>query len=168
MRWAIDSLVAIMIAGIVAGVVLNMRQEDQHSVDKDVVRADVKRFQDQVTIQAAIGQVEMTDQGWPAIVHPEWFKADDGGMPKNTLLGQQHPWLEIAGPGQADLVHPEDRVAADRRTAKYWYNPYTGTVRARVPSGISDAETLALYNYVNGCNLDSLFASGSVFDQPEE
>jgi hypothetical protein len=30
-------------------------------------------------------------------------------------------------------------------------------VRARVPVGISDAQALELYNYVNDCGLPSLF-----------
>ena len=41
--------------------------------------------------------------------------------------------------------------------AQFWYNPRHGVIRARVPMAMSDAETLAIYNQVNGSNLQSLF-----------
>ncbi|MCZ6834360.1 MAG: hypothetical protein O7G85_01165 [Planctomycetota bacterium] len=168
MRWAIDSLVALMIAGVIAGIVLHVRQDEQLQIDTEVVRGDVQRFRQQITLQSALGVVEMSDQGYPAVIDPEWFKSDQGNLPQNPLLDDQHPWLEIAGPNQSDLVHPVNRAVSDRRTAKFWYNPYTGAVRARVPGGISDVETILQYNYVNNCTLESLFVSGSVFDNPND
>ena len=168
MRLAIDSLVALMIAGVIAGVVFYSRQNDQQEVDVERVSIDVQRFQQQITLQSAIGVVELSDQGYPAVIDPEWFKQDDGGLPKNPLLDDQNPWLEIAGPSQSDLNHPIKRTVSDRRTAKFWYNPYTGLVRARVPGGISDSESILMYNEINGSNLGGLFTSGSLFDNPSE
>ena len=43
MRWAIDSLVALMIAGVIAGIVMHVRQGEQAEIDKEVVRGDVQR-----------------------------------------------------------------------------------------------------------------------------
>jgi hypothetical protein len=48
-------------------------------------------------------------------------------------------------------------MAASRSTAKFWYNPHQGIVRARVSSEMSESEALSLYNEVNGCNLSGLF-----------
>jgi hypothetical protein len=166
MRWAIDSLVALMIAGVIAGIVLHMRSNEQLEEHRETVRGDVARFRAQVMIQAAIGQCELSDQGFPATIDPAWFKGDEGGLPQNPLFDDRHPWLEVAGPAQSDLVHPSNRVVGEGKAAKFWYNPYTGVVRARVPARISDEESLTLYNFVNGTSLDGLFASGSKFDQP--
>lgn len=168
MRWVVDSLVALMIAGIVTGVVLHVRQREQFELSREIVRGDIQRFRQQINLQTAMSKVELTEQGYPATIDPEWFTTDDGGLPMNPLLDDQHPWLELAGPSQALLVHPPNRTASSRRFAKFWYNPYTGAVRARVPVGVSDSETLELYNYINNCDLGSLFASGSVLDKPKK
>lgn len=168
MRWVVDSLVALMIAGIVTGVVLHVRQQEQFELSREIVRGDIQRFRQQINLQTAMAKVELTEQGYPVTVDPEWFKKDEGGLPMNPLLDDQHPWLELAGPSQALLVHPPNRVASNRRFAKFWYNPYTGAVRARVPVGVSDLETLELYNYINNCDLENLFASGSVLDKQKE
>ena len=168
MRWVVDSLVALMIAGIVTGVVLNVRRQEQYELARETVRGDVQRFHQQIKLQAALGKVELSEQGYPLTIDPEWFTKDDGGMPQNPLLDDQHPWLEIAGPNQMLLVHPPTRTAANRRLAKFWYNPYTGMLRARVPDSVSDSETVEVYNYINNCSLENLFVSGSILDQSGE
>jgi hypothetical protein len=48
-------------------------------------------------------------------------------------------------------------VAASRMQSRFWYNPYAGVVRARVPQGASDAAALKMYNAVNVSRLRSLF-----------
>jgi hypothetical protein len=39
----------------------------------------------------------------------------------------------------------------------FWYNPYQGVIRTRVPPAISDQRSLDLYNRLNRCNLSSIF-----------
>ncbi len=165
MRWAIDSLVALMIAGIVTGVVLHFRTSEEDTEHQTHLREDVARFRQVIVLQAAFDQVPMSARGFPLNVDPEWFAKDEQGMPENLLLDEQHPWLEIAGPAQAELSHPTQRVATNSQHAKFWYNPYTGDVRARVPAGVSDAESLALYNDVNACSLTSLFEPAKTDDE---
>ncbi len=165
MRWAIDSLVAIMISGVVAGVVLYYRTTEQENQNRQVLRSDVVRFNEQVILQSALGRVELSVRGFPTTIDPEWFNAENGGLPENPMIGSNHPWLEIAGIIQADLTHPPIRVGADNTSAKFWYNPYTGNVRARVPAGLSDADTLKLYNYVNSSDLTDLFAPRTLSDE---
>jgi len=48
----------------------------------------------------------------------------------------------------------EDAVAAGR--GAIWYNPNNGAVRFRVPEQASNAETIAVYNEVNQCDITSL------------
>jgi len=55
-------------------------------------------------------------------------------------------------------MHPVNRLCDGPRTATFWYNPTTGVVRARVPHMVSDQRSLELYNYINGSQLDDLFA----------
>ena len=155
MRLLIDSLVALMLAVLLAAIVLSHRSENNWYRDVEVATIDLHRLQREIYLQAALGRVALTDKGFPATVDPEWFPS---GLPSNPLIGPDHPWLEIAGATEQELIHPPHRMAANRSTAKFWYNPYQGVVRARVSSELAEDEALALYNQVNGCRLPSLFA----------
>ncbi|MHC4217296.1 MAG: hypothetical protein ACYSU7_02460 [Planctomycetota bacterium] len=155
MRLIIDSLVALMLTGILAGVVLQTRSARQLEQRIELARAEVTRFQSQVVLQAAMEKVDLSQRGYPARVDAAWFA---GNLPVNPLLGPSHPWVEIAGDKQRDLHHPPNRIAFSSNVAQFWYSPYTGVVRARVPAEVSDATALRLYNRINDVNLSSLYS----------
>jgi hypothetical protein len=155
MRLFMDTVVALMLVGLLAGVVWHNRTTQSTTQERELAKTEVQRFQQQILLQSALARVPRNDRGYPESIDPNWFQ---GNLPVNPMLDVQHPWLEIAGPEQKDLIHPLDRVAATKNTAKYWYNPNTGVVRARVPAGVSDAAALDLYNHINDCYLPELFA----------
>jgi hypothetical protein len=157
MRLAIDALVVAMVLAIIGGFVLTQRSGNQQTERLETTRDAVKRFQDEITIRSALEESDGVHH--PASVDPAWF---EGNLPMNLLIGDNAPWVEIAGSSEATLVHPQNRIALGNRTARFWYNPVLGIVRARVPANISDAEALEWYNYVNGSALDSLFAEATV------
>lgn len=159
MRLFMDCVVALLLVALLGGVVWHSRTDRTVQADRGTARNEVRRFQQQIALQSALAKVQRNERGYPETVDPDWFQ---GNLPSNALLGVGHPWLEIAGPEQRDLIHPLDRVATGKNVAKFWYNPYTGTVRARVPALMSDATALDLYNFINDCNLSDLFADGSV------
>jgi type II secretory pathway pseudopilin PulG len=137
------------------GALASLRMMDQAQETKIAqVADDVRRFELMISYQAATNEVELTGRGWPATVDPAWFGNDP---PTNTLLSPDRPWVQIASADEAELLHPDIRVASDPSVAMFWYNPYQGVVRTRVPASISDQRTLALYNRLNGCNLTSIF-----------
>ncbi|MDY7110274.1 MAG: hypothetical protein SYC29_16720 [Planctomycetota bacterium] len=154
MRLILDTLVALMLVGILAGLVMHHRQAQDVRAAQDLARDEVRRFQQQIHLHTALSGGEQRERGYPVSIEPDWFQ---GNLPVNPLLGRDHPWLEVAGPGATHALHPTDLVAADRDSASFWYNPATGVVRARVPVGVSDAQALELYNYVNDCTLPTLF-----------
>jgi hypothetical protein len=154
MRLILDTLVALMLVGILAGVVIHLRDVRDVQAQEDLAREEVRRFQQQIHLHTALSGGEPRDRGYPASVDPAWFQ---GNLPVNPLLGPDYPWLEVAGPGNRRALHPPDLVAVDHDTASFWYNPATGVVRARVPVGVSDARALDLYNYINDCDLPTLF-----------
>jgi hypothetical protein len=158
-----DTLVALMLVGILAGIVWHNHGDCERQALLDQVREEVRRFQQQILLQATLGEVEQSERGYPATVDPKWFA---GCLPANDLLGPGHPWLEIAGPEQRSLRHPPQLLADDEGLAKFWYNPSTGSLRARVPVGISDAAALETYNYVNDSDLPSLFADAGADADP--
>ena len=154
MRLFMDTVVALMLVGLLAGVVWHNRSSQAANADREAAKTEIQRFQQQIALQSALGRVPLNDRQYPESIDPNWFQ---GTLPNNPLLDAGHPWLEIAGPEERDLIHPLDRIAATKDTAKFWYNANTGVVRARVPAGISDAAALELYNYVNDCYLPELF-----------
>lgn len=158
MRLFMDSMVALMLAAILAVVVLYNRSTNDAMAQREFARAEVRRFTQQIALQTALSQVQRNERGYPASVDVEWFA---GKLPANPLLDIDHPWLEVAGAEQHDLLHPPERSAGSAVLAKFWYNPSNGLVRARVPTGLSDAATLQMYNFINDCELPELFADGS-------
>ncbi len=153
MRLITDTLVALMLVGLVAGVVLHHRHKRDLERRVLTTRAEVDRFQSQIMLQAAIEKVPLTQRGYPVTVEPEWFGVD---RPMNYLLGEGYPWVEIARSSRSDRWHPVNRVATTREVAQFWYNPYTGVVRARVPDSASDATAGRLYDQVNYSDLGGI------------
>lgn len=150
MRLLIDLLVALMLAGVLAGVMYFNRQRDEHESHIRRTQQAITQIQGQLKVQMALERVEVTDTGWPRTVDPDWFPLDP---PRNMLLQDGRAWLEVAGPEDRLLRHPRSITADGRSLASFWYNPYSGVVRARVPAGTTDVETLALYNRVNRTEL---------------
>jgi len=159
MRIVIDTLVALMLAGILAGVTLHTRDRQDDEMTAQSLQANVESLNREVQLRAALGQVDLSESGFPKTVDPEWFKE---GLPRNPLLDDGRPWMEIAPIEQRDAEHPPDITPTTKLTASFWYNPYQGVVRARVPVGQSDTRTLMLYNFVNGTDLASRFPAAQM------
>jgi len=157
MRLFMDSVIALMLTAILAGMVWYKKVDQNNDAMRDIARTEVRRFQQQIALQSALAKVERNDRGYPATVDPDWFSTS---LPANPLLGVNHPWLEVAGADQKDLIHPPNRVAGSHLIAKFWYNPHTGTVRARVPAEVSDHAALEMYNFINESALPDLFTDG--------
>ena len=158
MRTLLNILVVVMLAGILVGVVMIRSNKGIKQDQIRTARDEVRRFQRQITFQATIAEVELTAEGYPVTADPNSFH---GNLPQNLLIEAVHPWVEIAGRNERSFLHPLDIVVRDAAAAQFWYNPYKGIVRARVPADISDAIALEVYNQVNDSSL------GGVFSRPE-
>src|SRR5690606_22066604 len=155
MRLFMDTIVALLLSAILLGMVWHNQNSRAEQAERNFARAEVQRFNQQIALQAALAQVHNNERGYPQEIDLNWFQ---GNLPANPLLPAGHPWLEIAGPDQKDLEHPPQRIANAKHLAKIWYNPHNGIGRARVPVMVSDAASLKLYNYINDCELPTLFA----------
>lgn len=154
MRLLIDTLVAVMLAGVLAGVVYLQNLDTAHEEQVAETIESIRQIQQQIILQAALEQVALNSAGYPETVDVEWFEL---AVPQNTLLEGERPWLEVAGIEHRESLNPDRLTASDSTVASFWYNPYQGIVRARVPAEMSDQTALAMYNRVNGTNLTSLF-----------
>lgn len=159
MRLFMDSVVALMLVALLGGLMWHNRTDQTDTRLRDTSLMEVRRFQQQIALQSTLAKVRCNERGYPETIDPEWF---GGSLPQNPLMDLAHPWLEIASPEQKELLHPVLRVATDKKLAKFWYNPWMGVVRARVPMGVSDEDTLDMYNFINDCSLPDLFANGTL------
>lgn len=152
MRLVIDSLIAMMLVAILAGVILHYRQQQRVVVAYQRVHQDLSQLRESIIYHSALQRDENNPWGFVAHVSPEWFTQ---GLPMNTLVSGRHPWMDIAPPGDMH-DHPPDPVIRRDSQAGYWYNPTRGVIRARVPEQFTEHATLTLYNQINSTSLLSL------------
>ncbi len=131
------------------------QQQDKHQETQiHAAQRAVDRVSQEVKYRAAMGKVELTLRGWPMTLDPQWFK---GNPPQNPFAAVGSAWAEVAPPEDCELTDPPIRLALDRSTPAFWYNPCKGIVRARVSPTLSDEQALEIYNRINRTNLASLF-----------
>lgn len=154
MRQLVD-ITALVAAVLVLAVVLAVRA-GARQFDRDVqtLAAELRRFQQVLRYQAIAEDVPVNARGWPETIDPAWFDRP----PLNPLLDDDRPWVEIVPPEDAHLLHPRVRVGLDGTQSAFWYNPYLGVLRARVPPMVSDQRAAEIYNRVNGTSITSIFA----------
>lgn len=164
MRWMRDVVAAVGLLGIVGGAVYLQRERRESESLIQMAQTDLRRMELEIKYRAATKTAELNARGWPVTVDPAWF-ADK--PPDNPLLENNRPWVEVAGTSQAELLHPPVRMAINSELASFWYNPYQGVVRARVPVMVSDEKATELYNKINGVVMPSIFVRESVADRPK-
>jgi hypothetical protein len=149
-RWILYSL-AVAAACVVAGLIVAHRTSEADEATRVAeTRASVERIRQEVHVRRALETADLNSLSWPSRPDPSWFPE---GAPANELLDRNRPWLEIAPASQAALDHPPMRVASDESMAAFWYNPYTGVVRARAPERVSDRRSAELYEAINGTSV---------------
>jgi hypothetical protein len=154
MRYVRDILLLIVLIGVAYGVSSYKRMQREESDSIEATANETRRLESEIQYRAATKAVMLNPRGFPTTVDPKWF---DQRVPENALLTDDRPWLEVAPPEQAGLMHPPVRMTVNKQIASFWYNPYQGVVRARVPVNVSDEAATALYNRVNETSLASIF-----------
>jgi hypothetical protein len=155
MRLMIDALVAVMLAMLIAGVLWHHRAQSAHQADIEEARTSVHQIAREIALRVALHQAAGNESSPSLTIDTAWFQPH---LPENPLVDEGHPWLELAGLDERLLRHPRERIASDKALAKFWYNPSNGIVRARVAPHGSDQTALELYNQINECQLNSIFA----------
>lgn len=151
MRILIDSLIGLMLVAVVVCVVVLNNDRKQGEQDVVQVKDALVQLDKQAEYRTAL-QSAMAGQDTMLVhLHQEWFGDD---VPTNVLLDPNHPWIDLAPPGDLG-IHPPDPVATHLGQAGFWYNPTTGIFRARVKPTANEGQTLALYNQINGTSLGS-------------
>lgn len=156
MRLIVDSLIALMLLGILVAVVVYHRQNERRLSDHALVHGALASLHEQMVYRSAMGEVEVNEAGHATTIDPDWFEQQ---VPRNLLVPPEQPWLDVA-PADEFSHHPPDPVIYQTpegpRQAGFWYNPNLGVFRARVNRQLSEKATLRLYNRVNGTTLAAL------------
>ena len=158
MRRIVEVIVVLGIVGLFAWMLSFRSQHQKLDNEARFVTEEVRRFELEIKLRAATADgtdTELTGRKWPSTIDPNWFEEP----PRNTLLSPDRPWVEVAPPEHSELTNPVMRIALSTDLASFWYNPYQGVIRARVPVTINDRQALALYNQVNRTSLTSLYAA---------
>ena len=122
MRLLNHGLLVLMILGIGAAVLFFYVEDRNRHARIDLARMEVGRFQQQIHLQAALRPNDGPESDVPASVDPSWFQ---NNLPRNPLLGLEHPWLEVAAPEQRTLDHPPDLAALGvREYREVFFKPY--------------------------------------------
>lgn len=154
MRWIRDIVLLLVLLAVGSGVAYYRMEETENDKAVEKTAADARRLGTEIRYRAATKNAELNGRGWPTSVAPEWFDTTDA--PTNALVGDEHPWVEIASPEMAGFTHPQIRMAINKQLAGFWYNPYQGIVRARVPVMMNDSDATELYNRVNATTIASI------------
>ncbi|MBI1367914.1 MAG: hypothetical protein GC162_04590 [Planctomycetes bacterium] len=149
MRLFADTLLALTLIAVLGGVVVYQREQGDHLQQVVAVQQAIHAIESQCLYRAAVGDVPASNRGYAMHVEPAWFDH----RPLNALFGHQAmPWIDHVDEADRELFNPQ-RIVADGKLAAFWYNPYRGLIRARVPMQLSQESTLETYNLVNGTSL---------------
>jgi len=163
-RWLADIAALVIVLALGSGLLLFERARRDREATIQRVAADARRLELELKYRAASKSVELNPRGWPVTVDPKWFDSDP---PINALLTPHRPWVEVASPDEAGLLHPRVRMAVDESYAAFWYNPYQGVLRARVPVMVNDDQATEIYNRVNSTTIPSIFFEERPLPLPE-
>lgn len=152
MRLLIDSLIALMLVAILAGVIYHHRQQQERVRQYQTAHRELAQLRETMTYYKALENDTVNEYGYPPYIAPSWFPQ---GLPTNRLIPGRHPWVDIAPPGDMN-DQPPDPVIYSEKQAGYWYNPNRGIIRARISEQFTEQATLALYNQINTTMLVSL------------
>ena len=138
-------VVVILLAVFAAIIIPNLAGTD----DEAKVAAAYKVVR---TVSRQIDQNIEPDGSYPANISVEWFQGFK--LPINPL----HPDHPRTVQDDIDGVNPNKWQPIGKTSESYpfWYNPSNGAFRIRVPAQATEAETLALYNKVNGTNANRM------------
>lgn len=149
MRLLVDTLIVCMLLGTLAGILIYQRSQRSELLRIEAVQQAMRAIESESLYRAALGEAEATPRGYARHLRRNWFEH----QPQNLFLdadAHNGPWVEhINMDSERELANPRHIVASTEHPP-FWYNPYRGVVRARVPMQMSQRSTVDLYNAING------------------
>ena len=104
MRLVIDTLIALMMVGILAGIILHHRQQQEMLIEYQTAHRELSAIHEKMMYHRALDQDLLNEFGYPEYISPLWF---EHGLPKNRLVPLRHPWMDMAPPGDMNDQPPD-------------------------------------------------------------
>ncbi len=147
----IEMTIIITIIGLISAIALGRLSHFTYQARVNSLAASV------LNISFKVDEYQAIEGEYPTTVQADWFVGRK--IPPNPFA--PHPDTQvIIEPGDDPTVfHPAAKIYSDdgsNADAAYWYNPANGMIRALVCPRPTQADTIRLYNVVNGAQIDSL------------
>ncbi len=141
----LEILAVVSILGILAAIVVPQVGSAAQEARNAALAANVVHVRKQIAYHAGIGDVALSQEGFPDTIDPSWFTF--GRMPKHAWAGS--PITVKVKSEDADEVYPKKKTyKPDKENA--WYNTTNGAFCVLVPDTIEDdAEIIAAFNKAN-------------------
>lgn len=149
MRLIVDTMLALLLIAVLGGILWYQRGQEQWLDKVTAVQEALRAVESKALYYGALGDVDSTQRGYAMRVDAAWFDP----LPVNLLFADEaRPWMDTVLPEDGEAFNPA-RITAEGNVAAFWYNPYRGIVRARVPMQLTQGATIELYNLVNGTSV---------------
>ncbi len=140
----LEILAVVSILGILAAITVPQFASVAKEARPTAMAATVVNVRKQIAYHAGIGDVVMSEDGFPDEIDPSWFI---GGMPKHAWAGG--PMTVKVKDEDADEVYPGDKTYEPNKK-NAWYNTTNGAFCVLIPDTIEDeAEIIAVFNQAN-------------------
>ena len=145
----IDTLITVTILSILAGIVYPVMANATTLTATMVMATTVSQVRELIEYHAAIGDVPVSENGYPNLVRSTWF--DNERLPEDAWTNRP---LDIENVhGSADAQFPDQKtfdVGPDGRALGHtaWYNSANGSFCIRVPK-YGSVDTDRLFILVN-------------------
>jgi len=113
---------------------------------------NVQLIRGQIAIHTARADVPLSEQGFPAQLHGEWFPT--GLLPNHAWTGSPVR-VEIVN-GNVNDIYPASKTFSSADATDAWYNSANGAFCVRIPAQSNAAATLHLFNEANATSAASL------------
>jgi general secretion pathway protein G len=147
----IEMTIVITIIGLLGAIAAGRLSHFTYQARVNALAANVLNMSFKVDEHRAI------EGAYPAKIKDDWFVGRS--VPTNPFADRPDSMVLVDTSGDADLFHPQTKVYADDGSdadAAYWYNPENGMLRGLVCKRPTQADTIRLYNIVNGAEINGL------------
>ncbi len=149
----IEILIVSAILIVIAGIVYPLVAEIPRNVQTATMTGVVRLIRQKILYHAAVGDVPLSQEGYPNTIDPGWFR--NGLIPQDVWTKRPLRIQTVHGAKDQTIPnHKTFKLPRSNRVGKHtaWYNAATGAFVARVPKIGSEADMREMFNLVNGQN----------------
>ncbi len=148
----LEILAVVSILGILSAIVVPQFASAAEEARPAAMAANVVHVRKQIAYHAAIGDVALSQEGFPDTIDPSWFTF--GRMPKHAWAGS--PITVTVKSKPADEVYPKKKTYMPNQK-NAWYNTTNGAFCVLVPDTIGDdAKIIAVFNKANMASITDI------------